>query len=86
MARKASHYRSIDVVCAQCRQLLYVYRKGGSGGLVKCIPERILEDHTRGDLQCPNCGQQFARERAMGGRTVHKIIGGKVNTRGMRRK
>lgn len=83
---KATNYRSIDILCASCLCKLYKYRKGGTGSLVKCIPDRILKDHTRGDLCCPNCGQEFAREVSMGGRVVYKIIGGKVLTKGMRRK
>lgn len=79
-------YRSILIHCSACRARLYKYRKGGTGSLVKCIPERILKDFTQGDLRCPNCSQPFARQVSMGGRTVHKIIGGKVFTKGMRRK
>ena len=41
---------------------------------------------TAGDLHCPNCGREFARERMMSGKPAHKIIQGKVFTRGMRRK
>lgn len=70
----------------KCRQLLYRYRKGGSGGLVKCFVSRIAKDLTAGDLRCPNCGQQFARETLINGRPAHKIVQGKVFTRGMRRK
>lgn len=78
--------KTISIFCAQCRTLLYKYRKGGDGGLVKCFVERISEDHTNGDLHCPECGQEFARERMMAGKPAHKIIGGKVFTKGMRRK
>ena len=78
--------RTIDIHCNSCRALLYRYRKGGTGGLVKCFVERIVEDRTRGDLRCPDCGQQFARPKQIGGRPVHWMIGGKVYTRGMRRK
>jgi len=66
--------------------LLYKYRKGGTGALVKCFVERIAEDRTNGDLTCPGCGQLFAREYAISGKPAHKIIQGKVFTRGMRRK
>jgi ribosomal protein S27E len=78
--------RTIGIHCLGCRALLYRYRKGGSGGLVKCFVERIVEDRTAGDLRCPSCGQEFARERSIGGRAVHKIIQGKVFTRGMLRR
>ena len=78
--------RTISIHCAKCRTLLYRYKKGGVGGLVKCFVERIVEDRTAGDLRCPQCGQQFAREITISGRPAHKIVQGKVFTRGMRRK
>jgi hypothetical protein len=65
--------------------LLYRYRKYGTGGLVKCYVERIIEDHTEGDLRCPRCGREFARERMMRGKPAHKIIQGKIYTKGMTR-
>jgi hypothetical protein len=86
MAHKSTNYRSIDILCSACLCKLYKYRKGGRGSLVKCIPDRILADYTNGDLCCPKCGQEFARKVGLGGRTVYKIIGGKVNVKGMRRK
>ena len=78
--------RTISIFCARCRTLLYKYAKGGTGGLVKCFVERILEDHTRGDLCCPDCGQQFARPWATSGKPAHRIIQSKVFVRGMTRK
>ena len=78
--------RTIGIHCMKCRVLLYRYKKGGSGGLVKCFVERITEDRTAGDLCCHECGQPFAREMMMSGKPAHKIIQGKVFTRGMRRK
>lgn len=78
--------RTIAIHCAGCRTLLYRYRKGGTGGLVKCFVERIVEDRTAGDLRCHGCGQTFARLAELGGRPIHKIVGGKVFTRGMRRR
>ena len=87
MAKKGTPARrTIQIHCNGCRTLLYRYRKGGSGGLVKCFVERITEDRTAGDLCCPRCAQQFARPIMIGGRPAHKIIQGKVFTRGMRRK
>ena len=86
MSRETPDRRTISIHCAKCRTLLYRYKKGGSGGLVKCFVERIVEDHTRGDLRCPDCGQEFARPIVITGRAAHKIIQGKVFTRGMRRK
>jgi hypothetical protein len=77
--------RTIAIHCSRCRTLLYRYRKRGTGGLVKCYLERIIEDHTSGDLCCPKCGQTFARERMIRGKPAHKIIQGKVFTRGMTR-
>ena len=82
----AKNRHTIAIHCAKCSTLLYRYHKGGQGGLVKCLPERIVEDHTEGDLTCPRCGQEFARPRTIGGRPVHKIIQGKIYTRGMSRK
>jgi hypothetical protein len=78
--------RTIAINCMKCRTLLYRYRKGGSGGLVKCFVERIAEDRTNGDLRCHGCGQEFARPLTISGKPAHKIIQGKVYTRGMRRK
>jgi hypothetical protein len=84
MARK--DIRTIAIHCAGCRSLLYKYRKGGNGGLVKCIMDRISQDQTQGDGKCPKCGQLFARTQTIDGKPVHKIIGGKIFTRGMTRK
>ena len=78
--------RTIAIHCMKCRTLLYRYSKGGTGGLVKCFLDRIIEDRTDGDLRCPRCRQPFARSKMIGGRPAHKIIQGKVYTRGMRRK
>ena len=78
--------RTIGIHCSKCRTLLYRYKKGGTGGLVKCFVERIVEDRTAGDLRCPDCRQEFARPIAIGGKPAQKIISGKVFTRGMRRR
>ena len=86
MAKLSKDARTIAIHCVGCRTLLYRYRKGGTGGLVKCFVERIAEDNTRGDLKCPQCGVEFARSATIQGRPAHKIIQGKVFTRGMRRK
>ena len=79
-------FRNIAIHCRACGTLLYRYRKGGTGGLVKCLLERISEDNTAGDMKCPKCGQEFARFQMYGGSPAHKIIKGKVYTRGMRRR
>ena len=84
--RGTPHRRTIAIHCASCRTLLYRYHKGGTGGLVKCFVERIVADRTNGDLTCPGCGQEFARFRMISGRPAHKIVQGKVFTRGMRRR
>lgn len=78
--------RTISIHCSKCRALLYKYRKGGRGGLVKCIVERIADDRTNGDMKCPECGQQFARPLELPGQEAQKIIQGKVYTKGMPRK
>ena len=62
--------RTISIHCMGCRTLLYKYRKGGTGALVKCFVDRIAEDRTRGDLRCPSCGQEFARNRTISGKPV----------------
>jgi LSD1 subclass zinc finger protein len=85
-AKGSPERRTIQIFCSGCRTRLYRYLKGGRGGLVKCFVERIVEDYTAGDLHCHVCGQQFARERMMVGKPAHKIIQGKVFTRGMRRR
>ncbi|MCF8229316.1 MAG: endonuclease Q family protein [Bacteroidales bacterium] len=58
--------------------MLYKYHKVREGHLIKCFVKRIKEDYTRGDLKCPNCGEQFARPRMIRGQKAHKIIQGKV--------
>ncbi|MBT3343740.1 MAG: hypothetical protein HN712_03560 [Gemmatimonadetes bacterium] len=84
--RLPSDARTISIHCAKCRTLLYKYHKGGDGSLVKIRPQRIAEDFTDGALECPTCGQTFARERMIGGGPAYKVIGGKLYTKGMRRK
>jgi len=86
MAAGSPERRTIAIHCRGCRLLLYRYRKGGRGALVKCFVDRIVEDRTAGDLRCPGCGETFARPLQIGGKLAHKIVGGKVFTRGMRRR
>ncbi|MEJ2629504.1 MAG: hypothetical protein P8078_13250 [bacterium] len=57
---------------------MYKYHKAGNGFLVKCYRNKIKHDFTKGDLRCPVCGEQFARERMIQGKLAHKIIQGKV--------
>lgn len=82
----AKKFRTISIYCSKCNTLLYKYHKGGRGGLVKCRVDRIVEDNTRGDLKCPNCKMDFARLIHIQNRPAHKIIQGKVFTKGMGRK
>ena len=86
MAKGDPERRTIAIHCAGCNTLLYRYRKGGTGALVKCFEDRIARDYTNGDLRCHQCGQEFARARMFNGKPAHKIIQGKVFVRGMRRK
>ena len=73
--------RTIKIYCSACGEYLYKYRKSGSGRLVKCFLHGIVQDNTKGDLCCPNCGQAFARETMVYGRPANKIIQGKVTVR-----
>lgn len=73
---------TITVCCARCGTELYRYRKDAPGALVKCYTDGILEDHTKGDLRCPKCDQEFARQALIHNRPAHKIIGGKVFVKG----
>lgn len=70
--------KTVKIYCSGCGSILYRYRKGGKGALVKCFKERIAEDYTKGDMKCEGCGQEFARFRIIKGKPAHKIIGGKV--------
>jgi len=81
-----TRFRTISIHCAQCRTRLMKYHKGGRGGLVKCMLDRIARDYTAGDGVCHQCGQAFARTMRIGSRDGWKIIQGKVYTKGMPRK
>ncbi|QLE84810.1 MULTISPECIES: hypothetical protein [Shewanella] len=70
--------RTVDIFCANCKALLYKYRKGGKGALVKCFKERIVSDHTLTACTCPQCQQVFARDTLVRGTPAFKMIGGKV--------
>ena len=69
---------TISIYCAHCRTVLFKYRKGGKGALVKCFKERISEDFTNTPCHCPECGREFARETLIRGTPAYKFIGGKV--------
>ena len=72
----------LAVHCRRCEFKLYTYRKGGKGQLVKCFVDSIVEDHTTLECKCPICGSVFCRPTRIRNRKSHKIIGGKVFTRG----
>lgn len=73
---------AISIHCKRCQKHLYTYQKEGPGMLIKCYVDRIIEDETHGNLKCPECGQEFARLASVHNRPAHKIIQGKVFTRG----
>ncbi|XOV80402.1 MAG: hypothetical protein ACFHVJ_05470 [Aestuariibacter sp.] len=75
---KKGPVRTVQIYCTKCRSLLFKYRKGGKGALVKCFKERIVEDYTQTPCVCPECHQQFAREAQIRGTPAYKMIGGKV--------
>ena len=73
---------TIEIFCSKCGCFLYRYRKEKPGFLVKCYRDKILIDKTKGDLKCPQCGQEFARFKMYGGRPANKIIRGKITIGG----
>lgn len=54
-------WKSLYVYCNACQALLFKYKKGGSGALIKIRPSRILENYTLNNLDCPTCGATFAK-------------------------
>lgn len=70
--------KTVNIYCSKCRCQLYKYRKGGTGGLLKCFKERITQDFTIEPCICPTCQNPFARETIIRGVPAFKIIGGKV--------
>lgn len=72
---------TVNVFCASCKALLFKYRKGGKGALVKCFKERISEDYTHSPCVCPECQTVFARDTLVRGTPAFKLIGGKVFTK-----
>ncbi len=70
--------KTINIYCNQCNFLLFKYRKGGKGALVKCFKERINQDFTLLPCVCPQCDKPFARECIIRGTPAYKMIGGKV--------
>ena len=71
-------FKTIKVFCQGCNTLLYKYHKDKPGHLLKCYKVRIKQDYTKGDLKCPKCGEQFAREAIIHAKPANKIIQGKV--------
>ncbi len=76
---KKGPVRTVQISCMQCKTVLFKYRKGGKGALVKCFKERIIDDHTTTPGHCPGCGQEFARETLIRGTPAYKMVGGKVH-------
>jgi len=70
--------KSVDVLCQKCRALLYKYKKGGKGSLLKCFKERVVEDYTETACTCPKCDTVFARDVLVNGTPAFKIIGNKA--------
>lgn len=70
--------KTVDIYCAGCQAMLFKYRKGGKGALVKCFKERISRDFTTQPCVCPQCEAVFARDTLVRGTPAFKIIGGKV--------
>ncbi len=70
--------KTVDIYCSKCKSLLFKYRKGGEGALVKCFKERIVESLVIVPCQCTKCGSEFAREALIRGTPSYKMIGGKT--------
>ena len=70
--------QTVEIFCAKCKAILFKYRKGGKGALVKCFKERIVTDYTTTACRCPKCDQIFARDTLIRGAPAYKFIGGKV--------
>lgn len=81
-----TRFRTISVYCAGCRKRLLKYHKGGRGGLVKCMHDRIARDDTEGDGTCPRCQVQWGRPMTLAGRSGWKVIQGRIFVKGMSRK
>lgn len=82
MGKKKTKEFTIKIICAKCKTLLYRYKKEGPGFLIKCYIKGITKDYTKGDLKCHKCDQKFARLTKYHNRPAHKIIQGKIITKG----
>ena len=70
--------KTVSIFCSKCQALLFKYKKGGKGALVKYFKERISKNYTQEPCCCPNFLNIFAREILVKGTPAYKIIGGKV--------
>ncbi len=75
---KKGPVKTVDIYCSACKQVLFKYRKGGKGALIKCFKERIVKDFTNDQVHCPQCQQLFARDTLIRGAAALKFIGNKV--------
>ncbi|EGR9007137.1 hypothetical protein I8D50_001239 [Vibrio vulnificus] len=75
---KKAPERTVEIICSKCRALLFKYRKGGKGALVKCFKERIVDNYCEIACHCPNCDSEFARDSLIRGTPAYKLIGGKA--------
>jgi hypothetical protein len=75
---KKGPVKTVDIICNNCKQKIFKYRKGGKGALIKCFKERIVKEYTTDQLTCPNCQVQFARDVLIRGAPALKIIGNKL--------
>jgi len=52
--------RMYEIFCANCKKLVLIYQKDGSGQLLRCYFDRIHHPKTLTDktkLNCQNCGK-----------------------------
>ncbi|MFC0119500.1 hypothetical protein ACFFK7_16440 [Pseudoalteromonas xiamenensis] len=75
---KTGPIRTVNIICSKCKTLLFVYRKGGKGALVKCFIERINASYAVDYIKCPNCDNEFGRMAMIRGVPAVKIIGNKA--------
>lgn len=80
--KESPHVFMIKIYCAQCNAFLYKYKKVKKGSVLRCYVDRIVEDSTKGDMKCPDCGQEFARFRIIKNKPAHKLIQGKTFIKG----
>ncbi|MEW6998052.1 hypothetical protein AADZ86_10140 [Colwelliaceae bacterium BS250] len=70
--------KTVEVICNKCNTLLFKYKKGGKGALLKCFKERIVKNFTVTPCQCPKCLTVFAKDTLVSGTPAYKIIGNKA--------